>query len=152
MAGMPKVRIGAAVSPIDGMVYVFGGDETGGGPMTAIVYRYDPERDSWEILPDMPDETFHGAHSAEHFELVTAIQHGESRKLTDIPHDLVVQGLVLEEGREPCFSEHSFQDFADVTEKPADVTAEHVIVLRYSKKCRSVIYPLQHQVRLLHDY
>ena len=56
---MPKPRMGAAVSSVDGKIYVFGGEDEIKGPPTSVVYEYDPTTDSWEVLADMPYEAFY---------------------------------------------------------------------------------------------
>jgi N-acetylneuraminic acid mutarotase len=51
---MPTGRFAHSATVFDGKIYVFGGLETGYGPVANYVEVYDPELDTWTRLADMP--------------------------------------------------------------------------------------------------
>ena len=53
-AGMPTSRVLHGACVVEGNIYVFGGQQVGGGAGIASVEAYDPQADSWSARSDMP--------------------------------------------------------------------------------------------------
>ncbi|MPZ26012.1 MAG: S8 family serine peptidase [Micromonosporaceae bacterium] len=53
-ADMPAGRAAPGAAAVDGALYVVGGCTTGGCEVSGTVWRYQPSRDEWEVLPDYP--------------------------------------------------------------------------------------------------
>jgi hypothetical protein len=61
LASMPAGRHHLMAAAHDGKLYVFGGSVAVGWSASASVWRYDPARDAWEELDDMPEPRMSGA-------------------------------------------------------------------------------------------